>query len=272
MCGSGKFRCEAEAYLFVESLSWDGSPRCPHCGERSRLGRLRGRSTSPGTWKCYRCRKPFSVRIGTAFHNSHVPLHVWLQALYLMAASGGRVSVHSLSQVLMVSQRTAWHLKQRIAASFEALAPDGTGKAAAPAGDVDLALTPQPGEPGEPWLNVSRYERFRQAAEAKGGPETRPLFLAGLHGLLGHKLQAAPRDEGRDEVQLELLLEARPERDRSLPPHAGALLSSGLRTAGPSHADPTTPEDGRHVRAQPPHPFPSRHLNPRNIGSRLHPF
>lgn len=270
MCGSGKFRCEAEAYLFVESLAWDGSPHCPHCGERSRLGRLRGRSTAPGTWKCYRCRKPFSVRVGTAFHNSHVPLHVWLQALYLMAGSRGRVSVHSLSQILTVSQRTAWHLKQKIAASFEALTP--RGNAAAAPDDVDLDLTPHPGEPGEPRLNVSRYERFRQAADASDGPETKHLFIAGLHGLLGHKPQAAPREEEHGEVQLELLLETEPDNDSLPPPHAGPIVSSDLRTAAPSHTDPTAPEDGSNARQKPPHPFPSRHLSPRNMGLWLGQF
>lgn len=264
MCGSDKFRCEADAYLFVENLAWSGSPRCPHCGERSRLGRLRGGSTAPGTWKCYRCRKPFSVRIATAFHNSHVPLHVWLQALYLMAGSRGRVSVHSLAQILTVSQRTAWHLKQKIAAHIEALAPSGLQEAAAAVGDVDLVLLPHAGEPGEPRLNISRYERFRLAADHMDTPETRHLFLAGLLGLLGRKpqSQASPHDE----VQLELMLVAGPDEQR---PPAGPDLSDARRTAALSHADPTEPEDGSNAHPQPPHPFPSRPLLPRNSGPRL---
>ena len=50
-------------------------------------GRRSGKSSRPGLWKCYACRKQFTVRIGTIFEFSHVPLHIWLQAFYLMCSS-----------------------------------------------------------------------------------------------------------------------------------------------------------------------------------------
>lgn len=52
---------------------------CPHCGGTTRLGRLEGKSTRLGTLKCYECRKPFTVKVGTIFEDSHVPLKFWSQ-------------------------------------------------------------------------------------------------------------------------------------------------------------------------------------------------
>ena len=53
---------------------------CPHCGVIGNSGLLKGKSTRIGVYKCYACRKPFTVKIGTIFEDSHVPLHIWLQA------------------------------------------------------------------------------------------------------------------------------------------------------------------------------------------------
>ena len=41
----------------------------------------------PGAYKCYQCRKPFTVKVGTIFESSHVPMHHWLQAMALMTCS-----------------------------------------------------------------------------------------------------------------------------------------------------------------------------------------
>ena len=48
---------------------------------------MQGKSTRKGLYKCYQCRKPFTVRMGTVFESSHVALHIWLQAMYLVAGS-----------------------------------------------------------------------------------------------------------------------------------------------------------------------------------------
>lgn len=79
---------ERAAYQLVERVCWPEGPVCPHCGGSDRIGRLRGSSVRVGTYKCYDCRKPFNVRLGTLFENSNIPLCVWMQALYLLAAKG----------------------------------------------------------------------------------------------------------------------------------------------------------------------------------------
>lgn len=82
------FLDEIAAYRLVERVCWPDGPVCPHCGGTRRIGRLRGNSVRAGTYKCYDCRKPFNVRLGTLFENSNIPLCVWMQALYLLAARG----------------------------------------------------------------------------------------------------------------------------------------------------------------------------------------
>src|SRR5579883_1169453 len=71
------FQNEAAAFAFLEARIWpDGKPICPKCGVVDRAKRLHGKTTRPGLWKCYACMKPFTVKVGTVFESSHVPLHI----------------------------------------------------------------------------------------------------------------------------------------------------------------------------------------------------
>jgi len=71
---SEHFLTEEAAFRYVESKLWPNGPVCPHCGEMDRIGRLKGKTTRPGLCKCYSCRKPFTVRQGSIFESSHLPL------------------------------------------------------------------------------------------------------------------------------------------------------------------------------------------------------
>ena len=75
---------EDEAFAYVERHLWPAGPVCAHCGETVRVGRMGGKATRKGLHKCYKCRKQFTVRQGTLFESSHLPLHIWLQAIYLI--------------------------------------------------------------------------------------------------------------------------------------------------------------------------------------------
>jgi hypothetical protein len=75
---------------------------------------LRGESTRIGVYKCYACRKPFTVKIGTIFEASHVPMHMWLQAIVLMCGSKKGISTNQLHRTLGVTLRTAWHMSHRL--------------------------------------------------------------------------------------------------------------------------------------------------------------
>jgi transposase-like protein len=117
-----QFHSEEAAFEFVEAQIWPNGPVCPHCGETARIGRLTGKTTRPGLRKCYACRKPFTVRIGTIFEDSHLPLHLWLQAIHLLCASKKGHSTRQLQRTLGCGMKTAWHLGHRI--RF-AMAPGG---------------------------------------------------------------------------------------------------------------------------------------------------
>jgi transposase-like protein len=108
------FQDEGAAFDYVEAHLWPKGPVCPHCGEREKIGRLSGKTTRAGLRKCYACRKPFTVRIGSIFEDSHLPLHLWLQVIHLMCASKKGISTRQIQRMLSCSMKTAWHLTHRI--------------------------------------------------------------------------------------------------------------------------------------------------------------
>ena len=108
------FHNEEAAYAYVEARIWPEGPVCPHCGGVERIGKMGGKSTRVGAYKCYQCRKPFTVKIGTIFESSHVALHLWLQAMYLIAGSKKGISSNQLHRTLSVTLKTAWFMSHRI--------------------------------------------------------------------------------------------------------------------------------------------------------------
>lgn len=110
------FHCEEAAFEYVEARLWPEGPTCPHCGnaDTAKIGRLKGKTTRAGLRKCYACRKPFTVRQGTIFEDSHLGLRFWLQAIHLMCASKKGISTRQLQRVLGCGMKTAWHLGHRI--------------------------------------------------------------------------------------------------------------------------------------------------------------
>ncbi len=119
------FQDEAAAFERLEAIVWKNGPVCPHCGCTGRIGTLAGlRSKASkknpegierhGVKKCYDCRKQFTVRKGTVFEDSHVPLHIWFQAAYLMCSSKKGVSSNQLHRTLGVTLQTAWFMSHRL--------------------------------------------------------------------------------------------------------------------------------------------------------------
>src|ERR1700694_1073780 len=108
------FHNEAAAYAFVEARVWPNGPVCPHCGGVDRISKMGGKSTRIGAYKCYQCRKPFTVKIGTVFEASHVPMRHWLQAMFLMSSSKKGVSSNQLHRTLGCTLKTAWFISHRI--------------------------------------------------------------------------------------------------------------------------------------------------------------
>lgn len=119
------FHDEAAAFEHVEAILWPQGPVCHHCGSMAKHYALKGVRTKPtkknpegverhGLYKCKDCRKQFTVRMGTIFEESHLPLHKWLQAIHLMCSSKKGISSHQLHRVLEITYKSAWFLSHRI--------------------------------------------------------------------------------------------------------------------------------------------------------------
>jgi len=123
---------EAAAYRWVEAQIWPEGVVCPHCGGVDRISPMKGKSTRIGTYKCYQCRKPFTVKVGTVFEASHIPMRIWLQAMVLMCASKKGISSNQLHRSLGVSLKTAWFMSHRIREAMRIVGMEpmgGAGKA-----------------------------------------------------------------------------------------------------------------------------------------------
>lgn len=139
-----RFHNEEAAFEYVEAQLWPHGPVCPHCGNAGdvTIGRLQGSTTRVGLRKCYACRKPFTVCVGTIFEGSHLPLRLWLQAIHLLYASKKGVSSRQLQRILGCGVKTAWLLSYRIR---HGMAPGNSEKAGNLRKIVDSAETKKKG-------------------------------------------------------------------------------------------------------------------------------
>jgi transposase-like protein len=116
------FYNEKAAFAYVESIVWKDGKNCPHCGGVEKLYEIKGKSARTGLNKCGGCKKQFTVRIGTIFEDSHIPLHKWLQAIFLLASSKKGISSNQLGRILQITYKSAWFLSHRIR---EVMKPSG---------------------------------------------------------------------------------------------------------------------------------------------------
>jgi transposase-like protein len=123
------FHDEAAAFAELERVLWPDGPVCPRCNGKERITSVKG--GRKGLRRCGPCKRQFTVKVGTLFESSHVPLNLWLQAIYLMCCSKKGISSHQLMRVLGVQYKTAWFMTHRIREAMKggALPPIG-GKGA----------------------------------------------------------------------------------------------------------------------------------------------
>ncbi len=119
------FHDEEAAFARLEELLWPNGPVCPHCGNTDKIYALKGVRSKPskknpegivrhGLKKCGKCRKQFTVRVGTVFESSHIPLHKWFQAAHLLCASKKGISSHQLHRILEITYEAAWFMAHRL--------------------------------------------------------------------------------------------------------------------------------------------------------------
>jgi transposase-like protein len=105
---------EDAARSYLEGVRWPDGPYCPFCGAFDTVKPLGGESMGPGWYYCSACQDKFTVRVGSVFERSHIPLHKWLLAIRLMASSKKGISAHQLHRTLGITYKSAWFLGHRI--------------------------------------------------------------------------------------------------------------------------------------------------------------
>jgi transposase-like protein len=119
------FYDDEKAHKWLEAQRWPDGPVCPFCKKRDRVMALPDTLSKPskahpegvlqtGWYHCNRDRKRFTVRVGTLYERSHIPLHKWLHATHLLCASKKGMSALQLHRMLGVARKTAWFMAHRI--------------------------------------------------------------------------------------------------------------------------------------------------------------
>jgi transposase-like protein len=111
-----KFPDQETARVYIEGRLWPQGPRCPVCGICERVT-----ARKEGFYRCNQCKEDFTVRTGTIFERSHVPLHKWVYAMYLLVTARKGISSLQLSKEIGITQKSAWFVLHRLR---EACGPD----------------------------------------------------------------------------------------------------------------------------------------------------
>lgn len=123
------FHDETKAYAHLEAVLWPNGAVCPHCGNTDKIYELNGKATRIGLKKCGSCRQQFTVKVGTVYESSHIPLHKWLQATYLICSSKKGISSLQLQRTLEITYKSAWFMAHRIREAMSNANPDPIGGA-----------------------------------------------------------------------------------------------------------------------------------------------
>jgi len=106
------FPTEQSAVDHFTAIRWAQGKFCPLCGnaEASRIGTLTGTNMH----KCYVCRKRFSIRVGTIFQDTKLPLRTWYAAIWMITAHPKGIASTTLATDLGITQKTAWFVLHRL--------------------------------------------------------------------------------------------------------------------------------------------------------------
>jgi transposase-like protein len=109
------------ATAFVAQLRWPDGVSCPYCGtpEPRYLAARR-------VWQC-RCRKQFSVKVGSIFEDSPLPLSKWLPAMWMLVNCKNGVSSYEIARDLGITQKSAWFMLHRLRLAIQVKSFDKFG-------------------------------------------------------------------------------------------------------------------------------------------------
>lgn len=103
------FPDQESARVYLEGRRWPEGVKCPTCGHGERVT-----ARKDGYYRCNSCKLDFTVRTGTIFERSHIPLHKWLYAMYLLVTARKGISSIQLSKEIDITQKSAWFMLHRL--------------------------------------------------------------------------------------------------------------------------------------------------------------
>ena len=103
------FPDQEAARTYLEGRLWPEGPKCPVCGLGERIT-----TRKDGFYRCNQCKEDFTVRTGTIFERSHIPLHKWIYAMYLLVTARKGISSLQLAKQIGVTQKSAWFMLHRL--------------------------------------------------------------------------------------------------------------------------------------------------------------
>lgn len=102
------FNTEEKCVKYLEDIIWKNGRKCPHCGNTKIY------DCANNKHKCSKCRNVFSIKVGTIFEDSKIPLQKWFIAIYLLTTHKKGISSLQLSKDLGITQKSAWFMLQRL--------------------------------------------------------------------------------------------------------------------------------------------------------------
>lgn len=99
-----------KCHEYMVQMRWGGKVTCPHC-KSDKVGKFSGKRLVSN---CKNCKKQFTVKLGTIFEDSPIPLSKWLPAVWLIVNSKNGISSYELGRSLGVTQKTGWFMLHRI--------------------------------------------------------------------------------------------------------------------------------------------------------------
>jgi len=115
------FPNEETARKYLEDRLWPNGVKCPTCAGTERIT-----TRKDGFYRCNPCQLDFTVRTGTIFGRSHIPLHKWIYAMYLVVTARKGISSMQLAKEIGVTQKSAWFMLCRLREACGS--DDGRGK------------------------------------------------------------------------------------------------------------------------------------------------
>jgi transposase-like protein len=107
------FKDEQTCRDYLQNIRWANGLVCPHCKHTKCFKFKDGK-----TFRCGGCKKDYSVRTGTIFEDSRIPLQKWYAAIYLITSHKKGISSLQLHRDIGVTQKTSWFMLHRIRTTF----------------------------------------------------------------------------------------------------------------------------------------------------------